>query len=30
MLGYKHTPQALLKRVKNKINHPMYGKTHIE
>ncbi len=33
MLGYKHTPEALLKmikRFKNKINHPMYGKTHTE
>jgi len=30
MLGYKHTPEALLKmikRFKNKINHPMYNKT---
>ena len=33
MLGYKHTPEALLKMVKRfkyKINHPMYGKTHTE
>lgn len=33
MLGYKHTAEALLKMVKrfeNKINHPMFGKTHTE
>lgn len=33
MLGYKHTSEALLKIVKrfeNKINHPMFGKTHTE
>jgi len=33
MLGYRHTPGALLKmikRFKNKINHPMYGKTDTE
>lgn len=33
MLGYKHTPEALLKMIKrfeNKTNHPMFGKTHTE
>jgi len=31
MLGYKHTKQAIEKmksRFVNKINHPMFGKTH--
>ena len=33
MLGYKHILEALLKmikRFKNKTNHPMFGKTHTE
>ncbi len=31
MLGYKHTEEAILKMKKyyeDKVNHPMYGKTH--
>lgn len=31
MLGYKHTNKAKIKmkeRLKDKTNHPMYGKTH--
>jgi group I intron endonuclease len=31
MLGYKHTDEAknkMIERFKNKLNHPMYGKTH--